>query len=77
MTAPHCLSQMKPGQTARILELPSAGNIRRRLQDLGLIEGTSVQCVGKSPSGDPAAFRIRGSVIAIRDADARKIRIAF
>ncbi len=71
----YCLNDMKPGQTARIAELPSAKDIRRRLQDLGLIRHTLVQCVGKSPSGDPAAFLIRGAVIAIRAADGKEIQI--
>lgn len=71
------LSDMKPGQSARILKLDSAGDIRRRLQDLGLVEQTIVRCVGKSPCGDPAAYLIRGAVIAIRQADGEKIQITF
>ncbi len=72
-----CLNDMQPGQTARILELPSAGDIRRRLQDLGLIPDTLVRCMGKSPWGDPSAFLIRGAVIAIRAADGKEIQIAL
>ena len=65
----YCLNDLKPGQTARILTLASTGSTRRRLLDLGLVEQTLVQCVGRSPSGDPAAFRIRGAVIAIRSVE--------
>lgn len=71
------LSDMKPGQSARILKLNSAGDIRRRLQDLGLVDQTFVRCVGKSPCGDPAAYLIRGAVIAIRQTDGKKIQITF
>ena len=49
--------------------------MRRRLQDLGLIRGTAVQCLEKSPLGDPTAYRIRGTVIALRKRDAASVRI--
>ena len=44
-----------------------------RLQDIGLIEGTEVLCLQKSPSGDPVAYLIRGAVIALRGEDSSKI----
>ena len=47
--------------------------IRRRLLDMGLIRNTVVQCLGRSPGGDPSAFLIRGAVIAIRAADSQHI----
>ena len=46
-----------------------------RLLDLGLIRGTRVTCTAKSPAGDPAAYLIRGAVIALRRADAEGIRL--
>ena len=67
------LSDISPGQRGTVVALSSAGSMRRRLLDIGLIEGTEVECVGRSPGGDPAAFLIRGAVIAIRDADCRDI----
>lgn len=75
MSDHHCLNDMKPGQTARIHSLTAAGSTRRRLLDLGLVENASVQCVGKSPSGDPCAYLIRGAVIAIRSCEGKEILI--
>jgi len=66
---------MAPGQTATIRALLSTGSIRRRLLDIGLVENTEVECVGRSPCGDPSAFLIRGSVIAIRSEDCSSILI--
>ncbi len=77
MSEYHCLNELQPGQSAFVTELRSQGSIRRRLLDLGLIPHTRIQCVGKSPSGDPAAFLIRGAVIAIRVKDSRDILIEF
>ena len=38
--------------------------------------GAAVACVGRSPLGDPGAYRIREAVIAIRDRDARGVLLA-
>ncbi|NLO85321.1 MAG: ferrous iron transport protein A [Clostridiales bacterium] len=76
MTYANVLSNIKPGQTAHVKQLLSTGSMRRRLLDIGLIEGTEVRCVGCSPCGDPSAFLIRGAVIAIRMEDGEKIMIS-
>ena len=47
------LTNLQCGQTARVGKLTLQGSMRRRLQDIGLIEGTQVECVQKSPAGDP------------------------
>ncbi|MEG1946619.1 MAG: FeoA family protein [Lachnospiraceae bacterium] len=70
-----CLSDMKPGESAHVKQLKANGNLRRRFLDIGLIEQTTVTCVGKSPLGDPIAFSIRGAVIAIRLEDCDNILI--
>lgn len=70
-----CLHDVNPGQIAVIQELRAKGSIHRRLLDIGLVKGTNVECVGKSPGGDPSAFLIRGAVIAIRSEDSTDILI--
>lgn len=55
------------GDTVTVKYLNSTGSMKRRLQDLGIIEGTNIQCILKSPSGDPCAYLVRGAVIALRD----------
>lgn len=69
------MKDMRPGETSAVCGIDSAGDMRRRLMDLGLIQGTRIECVGRSPFGDPAAYLIRGAVIAIRGADGRSVRI--
>ncbi len=59
-----CLDE---GHWGCIRQLDTKGDMRRRLQDIGLIEGTRVKCLQKSPSGDPVAYLIRGAVIALRN----------
>ena len=76
MNTNRSLRDMAPGQTATIRALLSTGSIRRRLLDLGLVENTEVECVGRSPCGDPSAFLIRGAVIAIHEFGVPRIAAA-
>ena len=69
------LDEIAPGECATVHELRNEGHMRRRLCDLGLVEGAEIVCVGKSPSGDPRAYLICGAVIAIRRADSAKITV--
>lgn len=73
----NLLSSLKPGQAARVTGLEGAGGMRRRFQDLGVIPGTVVECLYKSPLGDPQAYLIRGAVIALREKDAQDIRTGW
>jgi len=36
------MTDMRPGETGTVCALDSAGGMRRRLMDLGLIEGTRI-----------------------------------
>jgi ferrous iron transport protein A len=71
----NSLKDLKQGQKAKVKALLSTGSIRRRLQDIGLTEGTEVECLQKSPAGDPTAFLIRGAVIALRSEDSSNVLV--
>lgn len=74
-TYQHTLCELKEGQAARVTNILVTGSMRRRLQDLGVIEGTQVECLQKSPSGDPVAYLIRGAAIALRSEDSKGILV--
>ncbi|MGN0172015.1 MAG: ferrous iron transport protein A [Acutalibacteraceae bacterium] len=63
------------GQQACVRHIGLTGSLYRRLLDLGLIEGTVVTPLQISPSGDPTAYFIRGTVIALRRRDACHILV--
>lgn len=69
------LSDLRPGERGVVCGLGPAGELCRRLQDIGLIRGTAVLCVGKSPLGDPTAYRIRGATMALRSKDAGRVEV--
>lgn len=72
------LSELRPGRTSRVLGLSPGclGPERRRLLDLGFVPGTRVTAELVSPGGDPTAYTVRGTLIALRREQARMIRIA-
>lgn len=70
-----CLAELEKGKRGTVIYLESSIEIRRRLFDIGLIEGTKIECVGVSPMGDPKAYLIRGAVIALREEETNAIFI--
>ena len=67
------LSLLPLGQKGSVTMLNCEGIVRRRMMDLGLVLGTAVKALLKSPAGDPVAYEIRGAVIALRSEEAGKI----
>lgn len=70
------LDMLPVGARGTVTELKNTGEMLRRLQDLGFIEGTEVSTYIKSPFGDPTAYLVRNTVIALRKDDADKISVA-
>jgi len=71
------LDELERGKKARVLVLSPhlRGAERRRLMDLGMLPGTLVEAEVSSPMGDPVAYRVRDSLIALRSEQARCIRV--
>ncbi len=59
----------------QVFKLLSTGLPRRRMLDLGLIPGTIIDVVRKSPLGDPVAYNIRGALIALRQEESEQILV--
>lgn len=69
------LSQLPLNKNGKIDEIKCNEGIKRRLLDMGLVKGTNIVPILVSPSGDPRAFLVRGTIIAIRKEDAMDIKI--
>ena len=66
------LNELSIGEEAVVRKIPKG---KRRLRDMGLIEGTRISCVLRSPLGDPTAYEVRGALIAIRKEDSESIYV--
>lgn len=71
------LSILKENETAKIIGISKEirGDSRRRLLDLGFVKGAEVKIDLLNPLGDPKAFLIKGTSIALRHNQASKILI--
>ena len=69
------LSDLSEGEKARVVRLKNKKDIKRRLQDIGVVPGTIIKCVLKSLLGDPVCYLIKGALIAIRNEDSDKISV--
>jgi len=71
------LSTLKQAARGKVTEIAPLcrGVERRRLLDLGVIPGTEIEVEMVSPGGDPTAYKIRGSLIALRENQARMIYV--
>jgi DtxR family transcriptional regulator, Mn-dependent transcriptional regulator len=69
------LSKLKDRQSAEIVSLDEAcqGFTRRRFLDLGLTPGTAIHPELLNAFGDPRAYRVRGTLIALRKEQAAQI----
>lgn len=69
------LSSLKVGEQGTILGIAKAlrGQQRRRLMDLGIVPGTKIEAELESLTGDPVAYRVRGTTVALRKQQTEKI----
>lgn len=69
----YTMQNLRPGERGTVTAMPLEPELKNRMREFGLISGTAVECVGVSPLGDPAAYRIRGAVLALRRRDTARI----
>ena len=70
------LDKVKLGKEVIIQEIHCSGETKRRMLDLGMIKGTKIKPLLKSPLGDPTAYKVRGTLMAIRQEEAKQIEIS-
>lgn len=72
------LSSLKIGEEGTILGIAKAlrGQQRRRLMDLGIVPGTKIEAELESLTGDPVAYRVRGTTVALRKKQTEKIYLS-
>ena len=71
----YSLCDLPLNVSGTVQKLDCNGALKRRFLDLGIVENTLITPVLKSPSGDPTAFEIRGTLIALRKEDANLIKV--
>lgn len=72
---PRKLSELVPGERGRVVEIAAGTDAARRLMDLGLIRGTTIEVIRTAPLGDPLEVRLRGFMLTLRRAEAEHITV--
>ena len=72
---PTYLSDLREGQTARILHVGGSGAVRRRLLEMGLLKGTDVHVEKYAPLKDPLELIVKGYHISLRVEEAAQITV--
>ena len=54
------LDGLEKGRSARIVRVRGAGAFRKRILEMGLVQGKEVTMLGRAPLGDPYRFEVMG-----------------
>jgi ferrous iron transport protein A len=69
------LGDLRVGERATVLRLSIERPVARRLMELGLLPGTSVDVVRVAPLGDPIEIALRGYRLSIRRSEAARVEV--
>jgi ferrous iron transport protein A len=69
------LRKMAKNQQGTITAVKVAGDLGRRIRDMGLVTGTEIMIQGRAPLNDPVALRIRGNTLTLRNNEADFIEV--
>jgi len=69
----RALSELRPGEHARVVRIGAEAHVRRRILDMGVTPGTEVCVKGVAPLGDPMKLLVKGYDLSLRKEEAAGI----
>jgi Fe2+ transport system protein FeoA len=69
------LDQIPLGQKVRILGVLGGDAVARRLGELGLRSGITVEVLRRSPFGDPTVFELCGYQLCLRRTESARVEV--
>lgn len=69
------LEKLAVGNKVVVKNLDKDSAVRRRLLDMGITPGVTVEIIGKAPMGDPIEIMVRGYKLTLRKKEAQGILI--
>ncbi len=69
------LSRLPLDKSARVLSLSAREPLKGRLMDLGFVPGSEITPLYAAPAGDPRAYLVCDTVIALRQRDAATVAV--
>jgi ferrous iron transport protein A len=69
------LKDLKPGEKGVISAFNSSGAVRKRLLDMGVIKGETIEMEKVAPLGDPIQVMIKGYHLTLRKNEAESVMV--
>jgi len=69
------MRRMKKDQGGTIVGVKVAGELGRRIREMGLVPGTHIVIQGRAPLNDPVALRVMGGTLTLRNNEADLIEV--
>ena len=69
------LDELKPGQKGKIARVGGGSAVSRRLVDMGVVRGTTVEVIKVAPLGDPIEIKLKGYNLSLRKEEAAGIDV--
>ena len=69
------LSELRPQEQGRVVQVEGTDGISQRLLEMGLTPGTQVRLLGMAPLGDPLELELRGYRLSVRRSEAARVEV--
>ena len=69
------LDRFEPGSKVQVLSVTGVLPIRRRLLEMGICPGVTVDVIRRAPLGDPLEVRVRGYLLSLRLDQAAQVSV--
>ena len=69
------LSHMKEGESARVVRVGGQGPFRRRIMEMGIVQGTDLHVEKYAPLKDPLEILVKGYHVSLRVEEAALITV--
>ncbi|MFO7810783.1 MAG: ferrous iron transport protein B [Candidatus Delongbacteria bacterium] len=70
------LSELNTGESAIIKKVHGTGSFRRRIQEMGFVEGKKVEVIKNAPLQDPIQYRLMGYDVSLRREESKLIAVS-
>lgn len=75
MAEERTLADVQPGSRAKVVALTGDGDIRKRITEMGLTKGATVEVERVAPLGDPMDIKVRGYRLSLRKEEASRVMV--
>ncbi len=69
------LDNVAIGDSCKVVKLLGEGALKRRIMDMGVTKGVTIQVRKVAPLGDPIEVTVRGYELSLRKEEAKNIEV--